>query len=294
MERARCCSRTRAAVTSTSAISTAATGSPSTRAFGIERPRDLYDLRHTYATFALRAGVPVFALSRFMGASIAMIDLHYGHLAVDSYEHAVSLLDALALEWARGRWVGAGAQARKAAQRHGFQGVPKAFPAGGGRSVDVEVRSRHAERCQKGLISRNFAKPSDGLEPSTPSLPWRIPIPGGGAKNRARRALSPLFQGFVRSATPPLNRPESPRPTSNLSPEPSPRCRACTSRWRSASLVREAVGRRSCVSTRAAARPVASRRLGHALDWTDECGCDRGGFAGRAATFRCCSPPPRR
>jgi hypothetical protein len=28
---------------------------------------DLYDLRHTYATFALRAGVPVFALSRFMG-----------------------------------------------------------------------------------------------------------------------------------------------------------------------------------------------------------------------------------
>jgi hypothetical protein len=42
--------------------------------------------------------VPVFALSRFMGTSIAMIDLHYGHLAVDSYQHAVSLLDALALE----------------------------------------------------------------------------------------------------------------------------------------------------------------------------------------------------
>jgi len=33
-----------------------------------------------------------------MGTSIAMIDLHYGHLAVDSYERAVSLLDALALE----------------------------------------------------------------------------------------------------------------------------------------------------------------------------------------------------
>jgi len=65
---------------------------------GIDPLRDLYDLRHTYATFALRAGVPVFALSRFMGTSIAMIDLHYGHLAVDSYQHAVSLLDALALE----------------------------------------------------------------------------------------------------------------------------------------------------------------------------------------------------
>jgi hypothetical protein len=42
--------------------------------------------------------VPVFAVSRFMGSSIAMIDYHYGHLAHDSPEHAVSLLDALALE----------------------------------------------------------------------------------------------------------------------------------------------------------------------------------------------------
>ena len=71
---------------------------PVQKSVGIEPLRDLYDLRHTYATFALRAGVPVFALSRFMGTSIAMIDLHYGHLAVDSYQHAVSLLDALALE----------------------------------------------------------------------------------------------------------------------------------------------------------------------------------------------------
>ena len=71
---------------------------PVQKAVGIEPLRDLYDLRHTYATFALRAGVPVFALSRFMGTSIAMIGYHYGHLAVDSHEHAVSLLDALALE----------------------------------------------------------------------------------------------------------------------------------------------------------------------------------------------------
>jgi integrase len=71
---------------------------PVQKRVGIEPLRDLYDLRHTYATFALRAGVPVFAVSRFMGTSIAMIDLHNGHLAVDSYQHAVSLLDALALE----------------------------------------------------------------------------------------------------------------------------------------------------------------------------------------------------
>ena len=47
---------------------------PVQKAAGIDPLRDLYDLRHTYATFALRAGVPVFALSRFMGTSIAMID----------------------------------------------------------------------------------------------------------------------------------------------------------------------------------------------------------------------------
>jgi integrase len=65
---------------------------------GVGPPRGIYDLRHTYATFALRAGVPVFAVSRFLGSSIAMIDRHYGHLAHDSHEHAVSLLDALAFE----------------------------------------------------------------------------------------------------------------------------------------------------------------------------------------------------
>jgi integrase len=88
---------------------------PVQKPVGIEPLRDLYDLRHTYATYALRAGVPVFALSRFMGTSIAMIDLHYGHLAVDSYQHAVSLLDALALE----RAVDAGwTSVRKLARRH--------------------------------------------------------------------------------------------------------------------------------------------------------------------------------
>jgi integrase len=71
---------------------------PAQRAAGVEPLRDLYDLRHSYATFALRAGVPVFAVSRFIGSSIAMIDHHYGHLAHDSRQHAVSLLDALAFE----------------------------------------------------------------------------------------------------------------------------------------------------------------------------------------------------
>src|SRR5215211_6073303 len=115
---------------------------PVQRAAGIEPLRDLYDLRHTYATFALRAGVPVFALSRFMGTSIAMIDLHYGHLAVDSYQHAVSLLDALALE----RAVDAGwTPARRPARPHSdtvSRPQRRRLSAGGGRSVDVRARSR--------------------------------------------------------------------------------------------------------------------------------------------------------
>jgi integrase len=106
---------------------------PVQRAVGIEPLRDLYDLRHTYATFALRAGVPVFALSRFMGTSIAMIDLHYGHLAVDSYQHAVSLLDALALE----RAVDAGwTPARKPAKPHGTT-VSRARKGASTRGVDA-------------------------------------------------------------------------------------------------------------------------------------------------------------
>ena len=69
---------------------------PAQLAAGIEPVRRPYDLRHTYATFALRAGVSIFDLSRFMGASLAMIDRHYGHLARDGSEHAIALLDALA------------------------------------------------------------------------------------------------------------------------------------------------------------------------------------------------------
>jgi hypothetical protein len=104
-----------------------------------------------------------------MGTSIAMIDLHYGHLAVDSYQHAVSLLYALALE----RAVDAGwTSTRSPAKPH----TDSVFRPRGSRSrrvVDVGVRSRREQRCQKGPIRRNFSEPSDGLEPSTPSLPWR-------------------------------------------------------------------------------------------------------------------------
>src|SRR6266568_5958900 len=68
---------------------------PAQRAVGIEPLCRIYDLRHTFATFALRAGISTFDLSRYMGASLTIIDRHYGHLARDGREHAIKLLDAL-------------------------------------------------------------------------------------------------------------------------------------------------------------------------------------------------------
>jgi integrase len=88
---------------------------PAQIAARIEPIRRPYDLRHTYATFALRAGVSIFDLSRFMGASLAMIDKHYGHLARDGREHATALLDAYARETAAWTQSGRRPPQRKAA-----------------------------------------------------------------------------------------------------------------------------------------------------------------------------------
>lgn len=66
---------------------------PAQKAAGVKPIRRVYDLRHTFATFALRAGVSIFALSRYMGASLTMIDRHYGHLTSDGGDHARRLLD---------------------------------------------------------------------------------------------------------------------------------------------------------------------------------------------------------
>jgi integrase len=101
---------------STSTTSARASGDPPDRG-RIEPVRRPYDLRHTYATFALRAGVSIFDLSRFMGASLAMIDKHYGHLARDGREHSTALLDAYARETAAWTPNGRRTQQRKSAQR---------------------------------------------------------------------------------------------------------------------------------------------------------------------------------
>jgi integrase len=66
---------------------------PALKAAGIAHRR-IYDLRHTYATWSLAAGIDIFTLSRRMGTSVAMIDRTYGHLAAGADEYERDLLDA--------------------------------------------------------------------------------------------------------------------------------------------------------------------------------------------------------
>jgi integrase len=102
---------------------------PAQVAAGVEPLRRVYDLRHTFATFALRAGISTFDLSRYMGASLTMID-RYGHLARDGREHAINLLDAYT-------------QPTKNRRR-----PPR------GRSVDVDTALQCRARQQKQRLSR--------------------------------------------------------------------------------------------------------------------------------------------
>jgi integrase len=60
---------------------------------GLEH-RSPYALRHTYATFAIAAGVSLFELARFMGTSVEQIDKTYGHLLPDALDRTRQALDA--------------------------------------------------------------------------------------------------------------------------------------------------------------------------------------------------------
>ncbi|MGH2844061.1 MAG: tyrosine-type recombinase/integrase [Solirubrobacteraceae bacterium] len=53
---------------------------PAIEASGVAQPARIYDLRSTFASNALAAGVSVFELARVMGSSVRMIERHYGAL----------------------------------------------------------------------------------------------------------------------------------------------------------------------------------------------------------------------
>ena len=65
---------------------------PAFIAAGVEHRR-IYDMRHTFATWSLAAGMSIFTLARRMGTSVQMIDQTYGHLARDAEDQDRGLLD---------------------------------------------------------------------------------------------------------------------------------------------------------------------------------------------------------
>jgi integrase len=66
---------------------------PALEAAGLP-PRRVYDLRHGFASNALAAGISLYELSRYMGASVRVLEMHYAHLVKDAEETARGKLDA--------------------------------------------------------------------------------------------------------------------------------------------------------------------------------------------------------
>jgi integrase len=66
---------------------------PALEAAGVA-PRRLYDVRHSFASNALAAGISLYELSRYMGASVRVLEMHYAHLVRDAEDTARAKLDA--------------------------------------------------------------------------------------------------------------------------------------------------------------------------------------------------------
>ena len=67
---------------------------PALGAAGLATTHRPYDLRHAYASWMLAAGVPAYDVARYMGTSVRMLDLTYGHLVKGSESAARERLDA--------------------------------------------------------------------------------------------------------------------------------------------------------------------------------------------------------
>lgn len=71
---------------------------PAIEASGVRMPARIYDLRSTFASDALAAGVSVFELARVMGTSVRMIERHYGALLDGATAGIANRLDAFDAE----------------------------------------------------------------------------------------------------------------------------------------------------------------------------------------------------
>jgi integrase len=71
---------------------------PAVEASGVARPARVYDLRSTFASNALAAGVTPFELAKIMGTSVRMIERHYGTLIAGAHAGITGRLEALEAE----------------------------------------------------------------------------------------------------------------------------------------------------------------------------------------------------
>src|SRR5438477_7919756 len=101
----------------------------------------------------------------------------------------------------RGRYVDVKPNPRNRAQQQRFEVVSSKNSPARGRSVDAAARSCRSRRQRKELISRNFLKPSDGLEPSTPSLPRR----GSAARYSGQRNGGRLLGQEISASRPSIS-----------------------------------------------------------------------------------------
>lgn len=62
---------------------------------GIARPARLYDLRSTFASHALAAGITVYELARLLGSSVRMIEAHYGALLDTAHDAILERLEGI-------------------------------------------------------------------------------------------------------------------------------------------------------------------------------------------------------
>jgi integrase len=74
---------------------------PAIEAGAIRTPARIYDLRSTFASNAIAAGIDVFELARIMGTSIEMIERHYGTLLSGAAAGIASRLAAFEAEQER-------------------------------------------------------------------------------------------------------------------------------------------------------------------------------------------------
>jgi integrase len=74
---------------------------PAIEASGVQTPARIYDLRSTFASNALAAGITAFELAKVMGNSVEMIERHYGTLLDGSAASVTSRLAAFEAEQER-------------------------------------------------------------------------------------------------------------------------------------------------------------------------------------------------